>query len=116
MPKKIKNLYCSFCGNPQHQVQKLITGPSVSICDECIDQCTAIMDDHKMKTNSANLSPLESARLLAEEQRCLLVEAQTSLRQEVERLRQVSDPMEKVIEKIQVVLWLKKLKGQKKSA
>ena len=32
-----KLLYCSFCGKSQHEVRKLIAGPSVFICDECID-------------------------------------------------------------------------------
>jgi len=32
-----KLLYCSFCGKSQHEVKKLIAGPSVFICDECID-------------------------------------------------------------------------------
>ncbi|MFY0022273.1 ClpX C4-type zinc finger protein, partial [Acinetobacter baumannii] len=34
-----KLLYCSFCGKSQHEVKKLIAGPSVFICDECIDLC-----------------------------------------------------------------------------
>ena len=32
-----KVLYCSFCGKSQHEVRKLIAGPSVFICDECVD-------------------------------------------------------------------------------
>ncbi|MAC98943.1 MAG: ATP-dependent Clp protease ATP-binding subunit ClpX, partial [Pseudomonadales bacterium] len=32
-----KLLYCSFCGKSQHEVRKLIAGPSVFICDECVD-------------------------------------------------------------------------------
>jgi len=32
-----KLLYCSFCGKSQHEVRKLIAGPSVYICDECVD-------------------------------------------------------------------------------
>jgi ATP-dependent Clp protease ATP-binding subunit ClpX len=38
-----KPLYCSFCGKSQHEVKKLIAGPSVFICDECIDLCTDII-------------------------------------------------------------------------
>jgi len=34
-----KLLYCSFCGKSQHEVRKLIAGPSVFICDECIELC-----------------------------------------------------------------------------
>ncbi len=40
-----KNLYCSFCGKSQHEVKKLIAGPSVFICDECIDLCNEIIRD-----------------------------------------------------------------------
>src|ERR1700722_19168982 len=35
-------LYCSFCGKSQHEVRKLIAGPSVFICDECVELCTDI--------------------------------------------------------------------------
>ena len=38
-----KTLYCSFCGKSQHEVKKLIAGPSVFICDECIDLCNDII-------------------------------------------------------------------------
>ncbi len=38
-----KSLYCSFCGKSQHEVKKLIAGPSVFICDECIDLCNDII-------------------------------------------------------------------------
>ena len=40
-----KNLYCSFCGKSQHEVKKLIAGPSVFVCDECIDLCNEIIRD-----------------------------------------------------------------------
>ncbi|KMZ11862.1 ATP-dependent Clp protease ATP-binding subunit ClpX [Candidatus Burkholderia humilis] len=40
-----KLLYCSFCGKSQHEVKKLIAGPSVFICDECIDLCNEIIRD-----------------------------------------------------------------------
>ncbi|MGM0562763.1 MAG: ATP-dependent Clp protease ATP-binding subunit ClpX [Pseudomonadota bacterium] len=38
-----KLLYCSFCGKSQHEVRKLIAGPSVYICDECVDLCNEII-------------------------------------------------------------------------
>ena len=38
-----KTLYCSFCGKSQHEVKKLIAGPSVFICDECIELCNDII-------------------------------------------------------------------------
>jgi ATP-dependent Clp protease ATP-binding subunit ClpX len=45
-----KVLYCSFCGKSQHEVKKLIAGPSVFICDECIDLCTDIIQEEIAKS------------------------------------------------------------------
>ena len=42
-PGSEKLLYCSFCGKSQHEVRKLIAGPSVFICDECIELCNDII-------------------------------------------------------------------------
>ena len=44
-----KVLHCSFCGKSQHEVKKLIAGPSVFICDECIDLCTDIIQEEIAK-------------------------------------------------------------------
>ena len=43
--KDEKSLKCSFCGKPQNRVRKLIAGPGVYICDECIGVCTSILED-----------------------------------------------------------------------
>ena len=40
-----KTLYCSFCGKSQHEVKKLIAGPSVFICDKCIGLCNEIVHE-----------------------------------------------------------------------
>ena len=40
-----KLLYCSFCGKNQNEVRKLIAGPSVYICNECIDLCNDIIKE-----------------------------------------------------------------------
>jgi hypothetical protein len=40
-----KNLICSFCGKNQQEVRKLITGPSVHICDECVNLCSGILSE-----------------------------------------------------------------------
>ena len=40
-----KLLYCSFCGKSQNEVRKLIAGPSVFICDECVDLCNDIIQE-----------------------------------------------------------------------
>jgi len=49
-----KVLYCSFCGKSQHEVKKLIAGPSVFVCDECIDLCNDIIreEGEAQKTES----------------------------------------------------------------
>jgi hypothetical protein len=38
-------LYCSFCGKSQHEVRKLIAGPTVFICNECVELCMDIIDE-----------------------------------------------------------------------
>jgi hypothetical protein len=40
-------LYCTFCGKSQHEVSKLIAGPGVFICDECVDLCVEIVNEPK---------------------------------------------------------------------
>jgi hypothetical protein len=42
-------LYCSFCGKSQHEVNKLVAGPHVFICDECIDVCSDIIDEQLLR-------------------------------------------------------------------
>ncbi|MDX9689425.1 MAG: ATP-dependent Clp protease ATP-binding subunit ClpX [Proteobacteria bacterium] len=43
-------LYCSFCGKSQHEVRKLIAGPTVFICDECVELCTDIIREESKTT------------------------------------------------------------------
>ena len=38
-------LYCSFCGKSQHEVRKLIAGPTVFVCDECVELCMDIISE-----------------------------------------------------------------------
>ena len=45
MSKYDSHLKCSFCGKSQEQVRKLIAGPGVYICDECVDLCNEILDE-----------------------------------------------------------------------
>uniref|UniRef100_UPI0025DC0FB4 ATP-dependent Clp protease ATP-binding subunit ClpX n=1 Tax=Rhodoferax sp. TaxID=50421 RepID=UPI0025DC0FB4 len=47
-----KTLYCSFCGKSQHEVKKLIAGPSVFVCDECIELCNEIIRDELPPTTT----------------------------------------------------------------
>ena len=51
--KDNKILYCSFCGKGQNEVQKLIAGPSVYICDECVDLCNNIIEE-ELNDNESN--------------------------------------------------------------
>ncbi|GAB7562858.1 ATP-dependent Clp protease ATP-binding subunit ClpX [Methylobacillus methanolivorans] len=65
-----KLLYCSFCGKSQHEVRKLIAGPSVFICDECVDLCNDIIreeiqDEDGLKPKSGKLpTPKEICAIL----------------------------------------------------
>ena len=47
-----KLLYCSFCGKSQHEVRKLIAGPSVFICDECVDLCNDIIREEVQESEA----------------------------------------------------------------
>lgn len=50
MTKSNGILYCSFCGKSQHEVRKLIAGPKVFICDECVELCMNIItEEEKVK-------------------------------------------------------------------
>ena len=51
-------LYCSFCGKSQHEVRKLIAGPTVFICDECIDLCNEIIEEELAETPELKLEDL----------------------------------------------------------
>ncbi len=70
MSKGEKLLYCSFCGKSQHEVRKLIAGPSVFICDECVDLCNEIIreettTDSAQQASSGNFpSPQEIHAIL----------------------------------------------------
>lgn len=51
------HLKCSFCGKSQEQVKKLIAGPGVYICDECVDLCNEILDEELIPNNKQKHSP-----------------------------------------------------------
>ena len=53
---------CSFCGKSQKQVKKLIAGPSVYICDECIDLCNEIIDEEFVKNVDSGIAELPIPR------------------------------------------------------
>ncbi len=56
--KDEKLLYCSFCGKSQHEVKKLIAGPSVFICDECVDLCNDIIREEIQEQSDSGESKL----------------------------------------------------------
>jgi ATP-dependent Clp protease ATP-binding subunit ClpX len=60
-----KLLYCSFCGKSQHEVKKLIAGPSVFICDECIDLCNDIIRDEQAAEPEATKDGLPTPQEIA---------------------------------------------------
>jgi ATP-dependent Clp protease ATP-binding subunit ClpX len=53
-----KLLYCSFCGKSQHEVRKLIAGPSVFICDECVELCNDIIREEMQEPGDDSISKL----------------------------------------------------------
>jgi len=61
-------LYCSFCGKSQHEVRKLIAGPTVFICDECVELCMDIIrEEHKtslVKSGDGVPTPIEISTVL----------------------------------------------------
>jgi len=66
-----KVLYCSFCGKSQHEVKKLIAGPSVFVCDECVELCNDIIREEVQTTTVAETetslpTPKEIAAFLDE--------------------------------------------------
>ena len=56
--KENKLLYCSFCGKSQHEVRKLIAGPSVFICDECVELCNDIIREELDDINQSTYEEL----------------------------------------------------------
>ena len=68
MKKTQKDLSCSFCGKSQHEVKKLIAGPTVFICNECISLCTDILKEEGKKSlfdkKEGKPSPKEIVKIL----------------------------------------------------
>lgn len=58
MSKYDSHLKCSFCGKSQEQVRKLIAGPGVYICDECVDLCNEILDEELFDSSTASPQPV----------------------------------------------------------
>ena len=61
-----KVLYCSFCGKNQHEVRKLIAGPGVYICDECVDLCNDIISEELEEKSTATRTHLPKPKEILE--------------------------------------------------
>ncbi|NJK71968.1 MAG: ATP-dependent protease ATP-binding subunit ClpX [Synechococcaceae cyanobacterium SM2_3_60] len=69
MAKYDSHLKCSFCGKSQEQVRKLIAGPGVYICDECVDLCNEILDEELYEGNATPAQAAPARREQASEKR-----------------------------------------------
>lgn len=67
MSKYDSHLKCSFCGKSQEQVRKLIAGPGVYICDECVELCNEILDEELLDANAT--APQQASRPEAPQKR-----------------------------------------------
>ena len=61
-----KILYCSFCGKSQHEVKKLIAGPSVFVCDECVELCNDIIREETQEVVEESESKLPTPKEITE--------------------------------------------------
>ena len=59
-------LYCSFCGKSQHEVRKLIAGPTVFICDECVELCNDIIREEMDVSEKEDRNKLPKPREINE--------------------------------------------------
>ena len=59
-------LYCSFCGKSQHEVRKLIAGPTVFICDECVELCMDIIKEESKESSSSTQSGVPTPKEICE--------------------------------------------------
>jgi hypothetical protein len=82
-------LYCSFCGKSQFEVRKLISGPTVFVCDECVALCVKICEDDNVPTEIGNprLIPTETLLTLLKYAGARDEQLRTSLHQMVDVLR-----------------------------
>src|SRR3712207_9155250 len=62
-------LKCSFCGKSQKQVKKLIAGPGVYICDECIDLCNEIIEEELSESSDLKFDELPKPKEIRSEER-----------------------------------------------
>ena len=88
-----KTLYCSFCGKSQKEIVKLIAGPSVFICNECVALCNAIIDEALPDDiQRAGEIPETEIELKAETLRAALSKYHREVRFMIRRVQEESDP------------------------
>lgn len=64
---------CSFCHKTQNQVKRIITGPSVAICDECVDVCDDILLDPVAGVGNPDLAPASRCALCGARHEALII-------------------------------------------
>jgi ClpX C4-type zinc finger/Glyoxalase superfamily protein len=84
-------LFCSFCGKNQHEVRKLVAGPAVYICDECVDFCTYVVDEQLLRLIEGDE---ESARAMSTDRLLHYVE---HARSAVQRIRLALQRIERML-------------------
>lgn len=105
MPKtQVPTLYCSFCAKSQYEVHKLVAGPAVLICNECIYLCLEICAKDKIGSKEIGLTTEESLRTENLRFRELLYTADKILHSFVQARKREIDPAIEVLEHINAAL------------
>ena len=95
LPRSGLTLYCSFCGKSQHDVKKLVAGPSVFICDECVTICNDCMREPGDRTPGEPTRIEEFAAMPDEKLLHLLKINETSLQYARRQLQSIVDTLRK---------------------
>ncbi len=104
-----KILYCSFCGKSQHEVRKLIAGPNVYICDECVELCNDIireeLEDASEPGRDKLPKPQEINEILGLDRQLFLIWPNTGTRITRQLPFRVSCRLSKLCSSLFVTLW-----------
>ena len=92
----VNTLFCSFCGKSQHDVKKLIAGPAVMICDECVALCSKIIADEATDKRPDTPPKLDWPADMETEKLLALIKAQEKTHEDVaEKLQRSIDILRK---------------------